>query len=312
MKIKVFAPASIANICAGFDVLGVALESIGDFVTVTKTQDKKFTFSVDTKIINLPVAENKNIAAHVAKLMIEELKIDFGIEMILHKNMPVGSGMGSSAASSVAAAFAVNALLPKPLAKKALLPFALEGERKASGAAHADNVAPSLFGGACIIRNEKPLEVLQIPLHQKMTWIVLSPHLSISTSKARSLLPRTIPLSTAIRQMGNLGGFILGAMQGNAEVIAQSMEDHIAEPMRRSLIPAFADVKKAALIAGALGCGISGSGPAIFALTLEEEKAHFIGHAMQIMMREVANIESEIFISATNLVGAQIISESKI
>lgn len=311
MKIKVFAPASIANICAGFDMLGVALESIGDCVTVTKTKEKKLTFRVDTNIDNIPTSENKNIAAYVAKLMMEELKIDFGIEMILHKNMPVGSGMGSSASSSVAAAVAVNALLPEPLSKNALLPFAMEGERKASGAAHADNVAPSLLGGACIIRNEKPLEVIQIPIQPKMTWIVLSPHLSISTSKARSLLPRTIPLSTATRQMGNLGGFVIGLMQGNAAIIEQCMVDHLAEPMRRSLIPAFSEIKKAALSAGALGCGISGSGPAIFALTMEEDKAPLIAHAMQAMMQEVANIESETFVSATNMIGAKIISESK-
>jgi homoserine kinase len=204
----------------------------------------------------------------------------------------------------------VNALLKKPLPKKELLPFAMAGEKKASGAAHADNVAPSLFGGACIIRNEKPVDVIPFSLHKKLRWIILSPHLSISTSKARSLLPKSMPLSLVCRQMGNISGLVLGLQQGEAAIIQQCMVDHIAEPLRRSLIPAFSEVKEAALTAGALGCSISGSGPAIFAVTLDEKKAHHIAEKMQSCMLEVANIASEIFISGTNLVGAKLVTEA--
>lgn len=309
MKITVFAPASIANVGAGFDVLGVALDSPGDVVTVTQTKEKKFTFHVETAISNVPVTEDKNIAAYVAKLMIEELKPDFGIEMVLHKNMPVGSGIGSSGASVVASIFALNALLPNPLPKKDLLRFAVLGEKKASGAPHADNVAPALFGGACIIRNEKPLDVISFQIHPSITWIVLSPHLSLTTAKARSVLPTHIPLQDVTRQMGNLGGLLIGLMEGNAEIIRHCMVDHIAEPKRRSLIPAFSEVKEAAIRAGALASGISGSGPAIFAVTLYKDKAALIANAMRKAMHGSGGYEAEVFVSQTNMTGARIISK---
>jgi len=309
MKITAFAPASIANVGAGFDVLGVALDSPGDTVTVTKVKEKHFSFHVETVLANVPVTEDKNIAAYVAKLMMEELKCDFGIEMILHKNMPVGSGIGSSGASVVASLFAVNALLQNPLSKKELLRFAIEGERKASGAAHGDNVAPALFGGACIIRNEKPLDVISFHIHPSITWIVLSPHVSLTTAKARSVLPHVVPLQDVTRQMGNMGGLLIGLMEGNADIIRHCMVDHIAEPKRRSLIPAFSEVKEAAIKAGALAAGISGSGPAIFAVTLSKERAAFIANAMIKAMQGSGGYEADVFVSQTNLTGARIVSK---
>jgi homoserine kinase len=303
-KITVYAPASIANMSAGFDVLGVALASPGDFVTVKRIPKGEFLFTVETTLPNIPTSIEKNIAAHVASLMLAELKPDFSIEMILHKMMPIGSGIGSSAASCAAAAFAVNALLPHPLAKKELLPFAVEGERLANGVAHADNVAPSLFGGACIIRNEDPMDVISFPVHNDVVWIVVTPHLSIITATAREGLPQTLPLTMVSRQMGNSAGMVVGLMQGNANIIQDCAVDHIAEPFRQSLVPGFAEMKQAAHAAGAIACGISGSGPALFAITLSKNKAEKIAANMIATLFKLTGINADSYISTTNAKGA--------
>lgn len=303
-QVKVYAPATIGNLCAGFDVLGVALEAPGDHVIATRTTSKEFKFSVETTFLNIPISIEDNVAAFVSTRMINELKPSFGIEMVLHKMMPVGSGLGSSGASSVAAAVAVNALLEKPLPKRELLPFVVEGERKASGAAHADNAAPSLLGGACIVLNEKPLDVVSFAVHKTITWIVIHPHTTIATADARRILPTNVPLTDVTRQLGNVSGLVLGLMQGDAALISRCMVDHIAEPVRQSFIPGFAEVKQAALSAGAVGCGISGSGPSIFALTLTASKANKIAKQMVLALAKAEGLEADVFISQTNQQGA--------
>lgn len=307
--VKAYAPATIANLTAGFDMLGVALDKPGDFVTAKRIDEGVFRFTVETTFADIPTTQEKNIAAQVALQMLDALKPAFGVEMILHKMMPVGSGMGSSGASSVAAAVAVNALFDQPLSKQDLLPFVIEGERKASGAAHADNVAPGLFGGACIIRNENPLDIIPFSVHEKITWIVIHPHLTVATSEARRVLPSTIALKEVTRQMGNVSGLVLGLIQGDAALIHRCLVDHIAEPLRESFIPGFSAVKAAAIAAGAVGCGISGSGPAIFAVTLQSEKAQIIANAMLAALSRTAQLPADVFISHTNAVGAQIIAE---
>jgi len=309
-RVKVYAPATIANLCAGFDVLGIALETPGDSVMATRTANKEFRFSVETTFLNIPISIEDNVAAYVSSKMMDELKLPFGIEMVLHKSMPVGSGLGSSGASSVAAAVAVNALLDKPLTKKELLHFAIEGERKASGTAHVDNVAPSLFGGACIVLNEKSLDVVSFPVHNDITWIVIHPHTTIATSDARRILPTTVPLSDVTCQMGNVSGLVLGLIQGDAELIHKCMVDHIAEPVRQSFIPGFIEMKQAAMASGAIGCGISGSGPSVFAVTLARDKAERIAKQMIFALAKAEGIKADIYISQTNCQGA-IVTESK-
>lgn len=310
--VKVFAPASIANLCVGFDVLGVALQKTGDIVVAKRNATHEFRFSVKTAFENVPTSPTDNIAAHVASNMIKELKLPFGIDLELHKLMPVGSGMGSSGASSVAAAFAVNALLKKPLTKMDLLPFVIEGERKASGAAHADNVAPSLLGGACIIRNQSPYDVIPFSVHRSLMWIVIRPTIMIETAKARQLLPPSLPLDKVVQQLGNISGFVLGLLSGDATLIGKCMIDHIAEPVRSTLIPGFSEIKTAALKAGAIGCGISGSGPALFAIARSPKTAEHVAKKMIKTLFNVTGLKADCFISRTNQVGAKIIKVSQV
>jgi homoserine kinase len=309
-SVRVFAPASISNLGPGFDVLGVALEKPGDVVIATRQAAPGLSFSVQTTQAEVPVDPKKNVAAFVARLMLEEFKPAFGIRLALQKSMPIGSGMGSSAASSVATAVAVNALLRKPLPKPELLRFALEGERFACGSMHADNAAPSLLGGACLIRSYDPLDVVPVPVDRSLVWIVVHPHVVVMTRKARAVLPGHIPLSTAVHQWGNLGGLVLGLANGDRELIKRCVEDVIMEPVRAPLIPGFYDVKHAALEAGALGCSISGSGPSVFSIAPSMQKARSISAAMAEAFRQTAGIGSDVYISHTNMHGARVVARS--
>ena len=305
-SVKTYAPATISNLGPGFDTLGVAINSPGDIVVACRRSEPGLGFSVATKNAGVPLDAKKNVASFVASLLLSERHPSFGIEMILHKSMPVGSGLGSSAASSVAAAVAVNALLAKPLGKADLLPFILEGERLACGSAHADNAAPSLLGGGCLIRSYDPLDVVPFPVNPSLVWIVVHPDTEVLTKKARTILPDHIPLRSAIRQWGNVAGLVMGLSTGDWDLIRRCVEDVVAEPLRAQLIPGFYDVKKAALAAGALGCSISGSGPSIFAIASSIQKARVIGTAMAKTFQLVANIESNVHISRTNGIGARI------
>jgi homoserine kinase len=308
-SVKVFAPATIANVGPGFDVLGIAIEQLGDIVTAERCPEKGLFFSLHESSTIVP-ANKLNVAAHVANLLLEEHQPPFGIKMTLHKKMPIGSGLGSSGASCAAAAAAVNALLLKPLPTIELVRFAMAGEKLASNAAHADNVAPSLLGGACLIQSYDPLHIIQLPIKNNFFWVVAHPHLIIETKKARDLLPAFIPLATTIKQSGNLAGLIVGLMQGNADFIQKSLIDYIAEPLRSALIPNFYAVKEAALAAGALGFSISGSGPSVFAVTtslpIAEEVAKNIKHAFL----STENIICDIYISRINEQGTQIMEQS--
>lgn len=306
--VKVYAPASISNLGAGFDVIGIAIDKPGDYVTASRTIDPGVRFSVDKTNDDLPINVHDNVALHVASLMMEELKPSFGIKMILHKRMPVGSGLGSSAASSVASVFAMNALLQKPLKRCDLLRFAIEGERKATGATHADNVAPSLFGGVCIIRRYDPVDVIPVRIKNSIYWIVANPEITIRTRDARSVLPESIPLRTAVAQWGNVAGMITALGTGNAQRAGKCTEDLIAEPVRARMIPGFSEVKKAALSAGAYGCSLSGSGPSMFAVSDSPRTARTIARAMKDAFRNEANINCTTYISKVNMKGVHIVS----
>lgn len=305
-QIKVFAPASIGNIGAGFDVLGAAIMQPGDIVVARRVPESGLHFQLHHSSTPVP-ASSSNVAAHVAQLIIDECRPSFGIALTLHKKMPVGSGLGSSGASCAAAALAVNALLTKPLSKYDLLSFAVEGERIASGTAHADNVAPSLLGGICLIRHYHPLEVIKLPIKNNLFWVVAHPHMIIETRGARGILPKSILLSTASSQLGNIGGLIIGLMTGNKELAGRSIEDHLAEPARAPLIPGFYDVKQAALQSGALGFSISGSGPSVFAVTPSLLIAKQVAHNIKTTFARSAKLKCDIYISRINQQGAKII-----
>jgi len=306
-KTRVFAPATIANLGSGFDVLGIAIDKPGDVVVAERQAVPGLTFGVRTTHADVPSDAQSNVAAHVAGLMLEEFHPPFGVKMTLEKRMPIGSGLGSSAASSVAAAVAVNVLLPRPLERKDLLRFAMEGERKASGSAHADNAAPCLLGGACLIRKYDPLDVISIPIKQSIIWVVAHPHTIIRTEVARSMLPKAITLQIAIRQWGNISGLTVGLAAGDAALVGACVEDAVAEPVRAKLIPGFAEVKEAALGAGAYGCSISGSGPSIFAVTSSIRTANVVARVMQKMFMRAAGIECETYVSRINRAGAKIL-----
>lgn len=302
-SIKVFAPATVANVSCGFDVLGFAVNSPGDEAIVKMTEMSGVIISKITGDEGrLPLDPKKNTVSATIIKMLDHLGEKRGFEIELHKKMPLGSGLGSSAASSVAGIFAVNELLGRPLSPLQLLPFAMEGERLASGTAHADNVGPSLFGGFVLIRSYHPLDVISIPTPKDLYASIVHPHIEVETRDARSILKKEIKLKDAITQWGNVAGLVTGLMSNNYDLIGRSMEDVIVEPLRAILIPGFYDVKSAALEMGALGGGISGSGPSVFALSRGEETAKKVGDAMVKAFLKIG-IESDLFVSQINLNG---------
>ena len=250
----------------------------------------------------------KNTAGYAALQLLRHLgKEEIGIEMEIHKKMPFGSGLGSSAASAAGGVFAVNELLGSPLNKRELLPFAVEGEEIADGAYHADNVAPSLLGGFIFIRENASLDVHELPIPKELFAAVVYPHVEVLTKDARDVLSDQVTLKQSILQNGNLGGLLVGLYEENFQLVANSLQDVIIEPQRAKLIPGFDQVKKAALDAGALGASISGAGPSVFALCQGKVIADQVGLAMR-QAFDQEGIHAELFVSAINRDGAVRIS----
>ena len=303
--IKVFAPATVANVAVGFDILGFALEKPGDEIVARFSDTPGLRI---TKITGangkLPMDVNKNTAGFAALKLLEHLGEEKrGIELEIHKKMPFGSGLGSSAASAAGAVMAVNELLRRPLEKRALLLFAVLGEQVADGAYHADNVAPSLIGGLILIRNNESLDVHRLPVPAGIHATVIYPHVEILTKDARNVLSSTVSLQQCIHQNGNMAGLLVGLYQSDLELIGRSLNDVIIEPQRACLIPQFHAVKEAALKAGALGCSISGAGPSIFALSANSLIAEEAGLAMKRIF-DSAGIPNDLFLSPINQEGA--------
>lgn len=308
MYTKVFAPATVANVCCGFDVLGFALDQPGDEVWVRKVDEPGITISEIHGISGLSTNPEENVIGVVARKMLEKLQVPFGLDMQLHKGMPVGSGLGSSAASSAAAAYAVNELLGKPFTTEELVPFAMEGERLASGSAHADNVAPSLLGGFVLVRSYDPLDVVPLGVPVELYCTVVHPQVELKTSLARSILKKEIPLQKGIRQWGNLAGLMAGLLKADYSLISRSLHDEIFEPERAFLIPLFKQAKQAALDAGALGSGISGSGPSIFALSANEAAAVRVRQAIE-QVYQNSGIELHAYVTQVPEQGARLIAQ---
>jgi homoserine kinase len=299
-KVRIFAPATVANVASGFDVLGFALESPGDAVTLTRSSETGVRVrSITGDGGRLPTDPGKNTAAVAAAAFLDRIGNPFGVEVELEKRMPLSSGLGSSAASAVAAVTAANLLAGKPLSPTDLLPFTMEAERVACGSAHADNVAPSLLGGFVLIRSYDPLDVVRLPVPAGLSCAVVHPHAELRTEDARSVLKKEIRLSDAIRQWGNLAALVAALYNGDLQLLGRSLQDVVAEPARSLLIPGFARVKAAALAAGALGCSISGSGPSVFALCAKAEGSARVGAAM-VAAFKAAGLESDVYLSAVN------------
>ncbi len=304
-EIKIFCPATIANISCGFDVLGVALDAVGDEMIVSKTQEKGIRI---TKLEgqDLPKATLKNVAGVAGLALLEKSNYDGGFEIEIYKKIKAGSGIGSSAASSAGAVWAMNELLGKPFSTQELVKFAMEGERLASGVAHADNVAPALFGGFTLVRSCAPLDIVPIPSPGELYATIIHPQIEVKTSDSRKILKTNITLKEGIQQWGNVGGLVAGLFTDDYELIGRSLVDHIVEPIRSILIPAFDKVKSKALASGALGCGISGSGPSIFAFSKGEETAEKVAQAMREVYQNIG-IDYEIHVSKINPSGIKIL-----
>lgn len=302
--IKVFAPASVANVACGFDIFGFAVDNPGDEVILTKTSGDEIEIEgIEGDEGRLSTDPARNTVTISMRAYLAHLNARQGVRVRLRKKMPLGSGLGSSAASSVAGVFALNELMGRPLQQADLLPFAMEGERFASGTPHADNVAPSLLGGFVAIRSYEPrLDVIKIDTPAELFATIVHPHIEVNTRDARNILRKETSLKNTITQMGNVAGLVAGLLKGDYELISRSLVDVIIEPVRAVLIPGFNEVKTAALEAGALGCSISGAGPSMFALSRDRDMAKRVGEAMKRAFSH-EQIQSEIYVSGINQSG---------
>jgi len=302
-SVEVFAPATVANVSCGYDVLGLALETPGDKVIMHLNESKDITLDhIEGDEGKLPKDPAKNIVTAVVKYYLDQLGLQQGVSVELYKQMPFGSGLGSSSASAVAGLVAINELMGAPLSRKELLPLAMEGERLACGNAHADNVAPALLGGLVLIRSYDPLDVISLPYPDNLFCAVLYPHVEIPTSEARKILKTNIPVADAVKQWGNVAGLVAGFCTHDSELIGRSMEDHIIEPIRAMLIPGFYEMRQLAMETGAIGFGISGSGPSVFALCKNETIASQILEKLSDLLKK-EGIDSNKYLSPINSAG---------
>lgn len=307
-SIKAFAPATVANVACGFDVLGFALDAPGDEVTLHLREDDQIVIKeIKGDGGLLPMDSDQNTVSIVIKEYLKALNRKVGVDIHLEKKMPLKSGMGSSAASSVVGVFALNELLDRPMERIQLMDFVVKGEEIACGSGHADNVAPALLGGFALVRSYQPLDIISLPTPDDLWCTVVHPHITVQTKDARSILRRNIQLKDAVTQWGNLAGLIAGLYRSDYALIGRSLQDVIVEPVRSILIPGFQQVKQAALNSGALGCSISGSGPSIFALCEGEACAQKIKVEFTRVFDDL-NIASECFVSRVNKEGPRILT----
>lgn len=303
--IKVFAPASVSNLGCGFDILGLALDRPGDEIIARFSNHNEVRIkSISGDGGKLPRDVDRNTVTIAAKALLNYLgETGRGIDFEIYKKMPFESGLGSSAASAVAGAVAVNELLRRPLEKRELLPFAMCGEQYASKAWHADNVAPSMLGGIILIRDNPTLDVHRLPCPRGIYLAVIHPHIQISTALSRQRLPQSVPLEKMVEQTGNLAGLIHGLYQSDFGLISRCLQDVIIEQHRSKDIPHYQEIRDAALQAGALGCLISGSGPSMFALCNNSLIAEECGEAMKRVWTE-HRVGHDLYISGIHQEGA--------
>lgn len=305
--IKIFSPATVANVSCGFDALGLALETVGDTMTFTKTDTKGVKITQITGA-DLPLDTQINAAGVVALAMLEKHPADFGIDITIHKGYTPGSGLGSSAASAAGAAFGVNQLLGNVFSPLELTQFAMLGEEATCGTPIADNVSAAIYGGFTLVRSYEPLSIVKIPVPADLRVVAIHPQVEVKTKDARDVLPTEVPLKDAVTQWANVGGLISGLHSNDYQLIADSLIDIIVEPARKTLIPHFDLVKKEALKAGALGAGISGSGPTIFALCKGDATAENVYKAIQNTYQD-KQIDFNMILSKINTEGIKILEQ---
>ncbi|GGW62646.1 homoserine kinase [Winogradskyella epiphytica] len=300
-EIKIFSPATVANVACGFDVLGFCLDSIGDEMIIRKTEAQGLKI---TKVegYDLPYEIEQNVAGVSAHAMYTALEPDCGFEIEIYKKIKPGSGIGSSAASAAGSVWGMNELLGNPLNQTQLTYYAMKGEALASQCEHADNLAPAIFGGFTLVKSIDPLHILQLPTPSELYATLIHPQIEVKTSESRAILPKEIPLQNAISQWANVGSLVHALHTADYDLIKESLIDSVVESHRKELIPHFDAVKTAALNAGALGCAISGAGPSIFALSKGKKTATAVESAMRIVYSNT-EIEFETYVSKINVEG---------
>ncbi|MDB9913493.1 homoserine kinase [Flavobacteriaceae bacterium] len=304
-EIKIFSPATVANVACGYDVLGFCLDAVGDEMLIRKV-DKKGIRITKIEGFELPFKTELNVAGVSALAMYEKLQPDCGFEIEIYKNIKPGSGIGSSAASAVGSVFGMNALLGSPYNKTELTQFAMKGEALASKCEHADNLAPALFGGFTLVKSLSPLEILEIPSPDNLYATIIHPQIEIKTANSRAILPKEVKLQEAIVQWANFGSLIHSLHTNNYQLMKRSLHDAIIEPHRSKLIPFYKEVKQAALNAGALGTNISGSGPSIFSLCKGVETATLVSDFIKKVYLNTG-IKFDIHISKINIEGIKVL-----
>jgi len=304
--VTAFAPASVGNVAVGFDILGHTVAALGDRVTVTRREQPGVSIrSITGVVVDLPLAAEKNTAGMAALALQRELGLPFGFDLDVVKGIPLGSGLGGSAASAVAAVVAAAALVAEPLDRTRLLKFAMQGEEVASGSVHVDNIAPSLFGGLVLTVGIDNPHVKQVPVPEAVRCVLVHPHMVLATREARAILGKTVALADVIWQQANLAGFLAGCYTSDLPLIRESLLDVIIEPQRQVLIPGFAAVKHAALAAGALGCSISGAGPTVFAWAEEQDAASV--RAGMVAAFRAHGLDSDSWVSTIDREGARVV-----
>lgn len=304
-KVKVHSPGTVANIVCGFDILGLALSEPYDVMEVMLL-DRPEVIIHHRDIFNLPTEAEKNVAGVVLLSVMERMNNTIGFEVTVEKHIKPGSGIGSSAASAAGAAVAANYLLGNIFSSDEVVQFAMNGEKLASGVKHADNIAPCILGGISLIRSIHPLDIVSIPAPDLFVTVV-HPQIEVRTSDARQILKQQVLLKDAIKQWGNIAGLVTGFMKNDYDLIGRSLEDVIIEPVRSILIPGFDELKVKCKEAGALGGGISGSGPSVFMLSKDESTAKAVGHVMSQVYEQIG-IDYNIYVTTINRKGVEVVS----
>lgn len=306
-KVRVFAPASIANLGCGFDIMGLALDEVGDILEMTAEEGDGITI---TNLTDVPLPDDieENVITPVIRKFLEMTGQKAKIDVRVCQKIYPGSGIGSSAASSAAAAYGMNELFDCPLSDEEMVICAMEGENLASGGYHADNAAPALLGGIILIRGYEPLDLIQVPIPGNFYCAVVHPRIMVSTKAARSILPKAVPMHDAISQWGNVGGLIAGLYSGNIGLVGRAMRDAVAEPYRKQFIPGFDELREKILASGSMAMNISGSGPSVFSLSDKREVAHRAGEIMKEHFGS-RNIPCEVYVVKVTNKGAKLLAQ---
>jgi len=307
--IAAYAPGSVSNVACGFDTLGFALDEPGDIVVAAPNDESGVSItSIEGDDGRLTKDPRKNTASAAVAELLRRLETTRGIGLTIHKGLPLASGIGSSGASAVAAVVAANELLGRPATKEMLLECAMAGEQAGCGSIHPDNVTPSLYGGFILARSAQPPDIVHLPVPKGLSCAVLHPHIEIETGASRKLLGDQVSLKDATRQWANVGALVAALHTSDFALLSRSLVDYIAEPKRAALVPGLADIKAAAVAAGALGCSLSGSGPSIFALAASLDLARAAGDAMRRAFGKHSSVASDLWVCEVGRQGARVVS----